>query len=515
MGDKKSMAINMVSQFVSFAIGLVISFVLTRHIARLVGKDVYGFVGLANTFTSYVTVFTVALNSMLNRYVTIAFQRKEYEKASSYFSSVVIANTVLSVILAIPAAGMIIFIDKIFDVPVSHITDIKLLWLFIFVNFLFGLSASGYGTCTYATNRLDMSARRSVEANIIKAIILVVAYAFFTPKVWYLGLSIFVCGMYSVVTNIRYKKILTPQIQLKAAYFKFKSIGELVGTGIWSSFNQLTQTLINGLDLVFANKFLGALEMSLMSYSKTVPVQILALVGMVSGVFGPKMTILYAEGDMERFKKNVNSALKLCGFICSIPIVGFIVFGGPFFKLWLVMLTEEEIRLTQLLSILTLLPTLFSVYIYPLYTVNSITRKLKVPVLVSFGIGLANVIIVPILLKYTSLGLIAIKTVSSVLLTLRVLFFVPLYAAYSLKMKWHTFYPALVRGTIGSAILLAIFSYVNSVIDINTWMKLIVACLLCGGFGYIVNYFVLLSKDERDIVHDIVSRKMPKLSFKK
>ena len=146
---------------------------------------------------------------------------------------------------------------------------------------------------------------------------------------------------------------------------------------------------------------------------------------------------------------------------------------------------------------------------------NSITRKLKVPVLVSFGIGLANVIIVPILLKYTSLGLIAIKTVSSVLLTLRVLFFVPLYAAYSLKMKWHTFYPALLRGTIGSAILLAIFSYVNSVIDINTWMKLIVACLLCGGFGYIVNYFVLLSKDERDIVHDIVSRKMPKLSFKK
>ncbi len=515
MGDKKSMAINMAAQFVSFAVGLAISFVLTRHIARLVGKDVYGFVGLANTFTSYVTVFTIALNSMLNRYATIAYRKKEYDKASSYFSSVVISNIAISLVLLLPALGMILFIDKLFNVPASHVFDIKLLWLFIFANFLFGLSASGYGTATYATNRLDLSARRAVEANVIKALILVVAYAFFTPKVWYLGFSIFVCGMYSVVTNIRYSKMLTPEIKLKKAFFKFKSLGELVGTGIWSSFNQLTQTLINGLDLVFANKFLGALEMSLMSYSKTVPVQILSLIGMVSGVFGPKMTIIYAEGDMERFKKNVNSSLKLCGFICSVPIIGFMIFGTPFFKLWLTMLSDEEIRLTQLLSVMTLLPTMFSVYIYPLYTVNSITRKLKVPVFVSFGIGLINVILVPILLKYTSIGLIAIKAVSSVLLTMRVLFFVPLYAAFSLKMKWYTFYPALFRGTISSAILLAFFYFVSINVQINSWSMLFGICLICGIFGYIINFFVILSEDEKSIIRDIVARKMPQLSFMK
>ena len=515
MGEKKRMAINMISQFLSFAIGLGISFVLTRHIARLVGKDVYGFVGLANTFTSYVTVFTVAITSMLDRYITIAYQKKEYDKASSYFSSVVITNSVLSIILAVPAAGMIIFIDKLFNVPVNHVSDVKLLWVFIFANFLFGLSTGGFSASTYATNRLDMSAKRTVEANSIKAAILIIAYAFFTPKIWYMGLAFFVCGMYSIITNIRYCKILTPEIKLGKKYYKFKSVGELVGTGIWSSFNQLTQTLINGLDLVFANKFLGALEMSLMSYSKTVPVQILSLIGMVANVFGPKMTILYAEGDMERFKKNVNSSLKLSGFICSVPILGFIVFGEPFFRLWLTMLTPEELRLTQLLSILTLLPTMFSVYIYPLYTVNSITRKLKIPVMVSFGIGVVNVILVPILLQYTSLGLIAIKTVSSVLLTSRVLFFVPLYAAYSLKMKWNTFYPPLIRGSISAAVLLVLFSFVNKSIYINSWTMLFVVAMLCGVFGYVVNYFILLSKEEKDVVHGVVARKLPKLGFKK
>ena len=515
MGEKKRMAINMLSQFVSFGISLAISFVLTRHIARLVGKDVYGFVGLANTFTSYVTVFTVSITAMLNRYVTIAIQKKEYEKASSYFSSVTITTSVISLILVIPAAIMILFIDKLFNVPIDHVADIKLLWLFIFSNFLIGLSTSAYGVSTYATNRLDMSAKRTVEGNLIKALILVVSYVFFTPKIWYMGFSFFVCGMYSVVTNIRYKKILTPELKLSKALFKLKSVGELVGTGIWSSFNQLTQTLINGLDLVFANKFLGALEMSLMSYSKTVPVQILQLVGMVSNVFGPKMTILYAEGNMDRFKKNVNSSLKLSGFICSVPIIGFMVFGTAFFKLWLTMLSPEEIRLTQLLSMLTLLPTMFSVYIYPLYTVNTITRKLKIPVFVSFGIGVLNVILVPILIQYTSLGLIAIKTVSSVLLTARVLFFVPLYAAYSLNMKWYTFYPPLLRGSISCAVLFLLFSFVNANVQIGSWAMLFVICLLCGVFGYVANYFILLSKEEKDVVNGAIAKRMPKLGFKK
>ena len=202
MGDKKNMAINMVAQFISFAISLAISFVLTRRIAALVGKDIYGFVGLANTFTGYVTVFTTAINAMLYRYVTIAFQRKEYDKASTYFSSVVITDTAIAIMLVIPAAAMVLFIEKLFDVPINHIVDVKILWIFIFANFLFGLSGGGFNVATFATNRLDLSARRSIEANLIKAAILIVSYMFFVPKVWYLGMAIFVCGLYSIITNI-------------------------------------------------------------------------------------------------------------------------------------------------------------------------------------------------------------------------------------------------------------------------------------------------------------------------
>ena len=515
MGERKSMAINMVSQILSFAISLAISFFLTRYIAELLGKDVYGFVGLANTFTGYVIVFTSAVNSMLYRYVTIAFQRKEYNKASSYFSSVIITDSVIAALLVLPAAGIVYSIEKLFDVPSNHVVDIKILWLFIFINFLVGLSVGGYNVGTYCTNRLDLSAKREIEANLLKAAILIITYVFFKPKIWYLGLAIFVCGIYGYIANIRYKKRLTPQIKLRLAYFRIKSVSELVGTGIWSSFNQLTQTLINGFDLLFANEFLGALDMSLMSYSKTVSVQIFNFIGLSSKVYGPKLTITYAEGNMERFKNTVNSSLRISGFIGSVPIIGFMVFGSPFFKLWLNMLTNEEIKLIQLLSILTLIPIMFAVYIYPLYTVNSITRNLKIPVLVSFGIGVMNIILVPVLIQFTSFGLIAIKVVSSVLLTLRVFLFVPIYTAYSINMKWTTFYPPMARGMISSVILITVYWVANTYVNIDSWAKLVVISLICGVFGYFINYFVLLSEYEREIIHEIIARRLPIKEIKK
>ena len=90
----------------------------------------------------------------------------------------------------------------------------------------------------------------------------------------------------------------------------------------------------------------------------------------------------------------------------------------------------------------------FSVYIFPLYTVNTITCKLKVPVLVSIGIGIANIMIVFILLQVTNLGVYAVAGVSSILWLFRIFLFVPTYAAWSIQIRWTTFYRPLLRGVL-------------------------------------------------------------------
>ena len=131
----KRLTINLVSQLVAFFVSVGVSFFLTPYITDKLGKDVYGFVGMAYQVTSYISMFTVAFNAMLNIFVATEYHKNNMKKANEYYTSVLVADTVLSVALFIPMLVIVVFMDKIMDVPVSVVNDIKLLWGIIFVTF--------------------------------------------------------------------------------------------------------------------------------------------------------------------------------------------------------------------------------------------------------------------------------------------------------------------------------------------------------------------------------------------
>lgn len=509
-GENKKIAINMVAQIVSFVINLLINFILTPYVTAKVGKSVYGFVNMAFQTTSYVTIFTAALNTMVGRYITINLSKKDYKSANTYFSSVIVANALVSAVLILPSVAGVLFVDRWLDVPVEHVADVRILFGFIFAAFLCSLVTQFYGVSTYAVNRLDLSAKRTIENNFLKALLLAGCFMMLSPKVWYIGLANFVCGFYTIITNVYYTKKLTPQLKFQRALVKFSAIKELISVGIWNSVLQLSNTLINGCDMLISNWFVSAAGMTLMGFAKTVPTYVISMISLVAGSFAPQMTLVYGKGDMEEFVKKTQSAIKVCGFLCSVPILGFLAFGTEFFELWLYSLNSGEIHTVQVLSIMILLQTVFDVYIYPLYTVNSITCRLKVPVLVSLGIGVANIVGSVLLCAYTSLGVYAIQIVSSVLLTLRVFFFAPIYAAHILEQKWYTFYQPLLRGVAASVICLVLFSGYRNLVQIDSWLKFIVCMIPCAIVGYAVNYVVVLNGEERNLIKNKVLDKIGK-----
>lgn len=508
MENKKRFMMNMTTQILSFGINLGISFFLSGYIVNVIGKEVYGFVGLANNFISYIQIFTVAFNAMLSRFVTIKLVKEEYVAANQYLSSVTFCNIVVSAVLCVPSVLLCIFLEHIIELPKLYVADIKLLWLLIFAGFLIQLSTNTFQTCFFATNRLDLSAKRSLENNVLRVMILIAAFYFFQPHVWYVGLASLVCAVYLSVLNRYYMKKLTPKLKIRRSFFRLKAIKELVGVGIWNSVNQLSQLLMTGFDLLIANIFIGPTEMGMLSIAKTIPTQLLAFIGMVSNVFSPRMTIIYAEGDKKAFYRETAFSMRVCGALCSVPIIGFLTFGDSFFGLWMSSLSGKDIAQVQILSVLTLLPTIFSVYIFPLYNVNTITCRLKIPVLVSTGVGVVNLGVVYWLLGHTDLGIYAVAGVSSILLVFRVLLFVPMYAAHNLHMPILTFYPPLIRGTLASFLMLGVFKMILRFCNISGWGSLAGVAIVCGIVGYMINYCLVFSREERRRLFDIVREKM-------
>ena len=181
MSEKKRFFINSIAQFISFAVGLGITFFLTPFIVEKLGADAYGFVGLASSFVSYAQLITTALNSMAGRFITISVHKGDIESARKYFSSVFGANLITVAILSIASIAIIFHLENIIHIPDNLINDVKLLFTLSFLNFFVSLIFNVYNVCTFIKNRLDLSSSRVIVSDIIRCGLLFTLFFFFAP----------------------------------------------------------------------------------------------------------------------------------------------------------------------------------------------------------------------------------------------------------------------------------------------------------------------------------------------
>ena len=155
--NAKRVSYNLAGQLISFVCSIGISFYLTPFVVKYLGEEAYGFVGLANNFISYFSLFSVALNGMLSRYITIECSKKDYKQASGYYSTALISQVILAVGLLVPMMLLAKHVDCVVNISLELVPDVRILWAALFVSFLLGLPAASFGTATFATNRLDIS----------------------------------------------------------------------------------------------------------------------------------------------------------------------------------------------------------------------------------------------------------------------------------------------------------------------------------------------------------------------
>lgn len=499
--NSKRLLINISANIVSFVVSMGINFLLAPYIIKSVGKEAYGFVGLANNFVSYAQLITLALNALAVRFITIKIHENDIKEANKYFSSVTIANIATSLAMTLPALLVVIYMNKIVKVPSGILLDVQVLWALVFLNFLIEIITSTYDVVTFASNRLDLSALRSIEANILRVVILIALFSLFKPNVWYLGISAIVCTLFIFITNIHYKKILVPNLKIKYMYFDFKIIKELLSSGIWSVVTKLGQILSDGLDLLISNLFIDASAMGVLAIAKTVPSAISSLLITISGVFCPQITIYYAQKDKSKLIHEIKKSMKISGMFTSIAMSGMIVLGYYFYSLWV---PGEDVMYIQILSIITVLSVVVSGVVNTLFSVFTVVNKLKMNSYVILGQGILNALLVFIILKTTNLGLIAVAGVSSITATIRNLTFVPMYSAKCLGVSKKTFYPTILN-YIFSTFIVTMGNFIACYsIDKSSWMGLIISGVICVIVGSTLSYITLLNKEEKKFLKEKV-----------
>ena len=515
MGSKKRFAINGFAQVFAFLVSIGITFFLTPYIVGKLGAAAYGFVGLASNFVSYIQIITIALNSMAGRFITISVHQNKIDDARKYFSSVFFSNIILVGIISIVSIVVLYRLEYIVVIPKELLYDVKVLFGCIFLNFFISLVFNVYNVSTFIRNRLDLSSTRSIVAHALKALLLVGLFYFLDPAVWYIGLATVISTVYTIGTNIMFKRRLTPELQISLKYFDIKSIKELLSAGVWNIVSKFNTILCTGFNLLLANLFIGPGPMGILSITRRIPELTLTLYERINAIFAPPWTKLYAEGNQEELHKGIIASLRFFGIISIIPTAFILVFCDHFYQMWM---PSQDAKLLYALTVAACVDLPVAMPLQPIYNIYPITNKIRANSL--FGLGLFSLTFVVVLIglnvtegEFTHLMIIA--GTSAVFNAIKALTFLPLYGAHCVKIKARLLYACTIRSVIAFVILVIPLFLIKEQITEVSWLSTCLCGIACCVLGCIVGYLVILDKDSRKETRKIVSKLFAKITGRK
>ena len=508
MGKSKALIINAIASFITFAVGICITFFFTPYLSDVVGEEAYGFVGLGNNFINYITILTIALNSVAGRFITIEYHKGNKEQASEYFTSVLVANlSIIPIILAV-AVPAILNVEKLLNVPAELVESVKYLFVFLLANFVITLISTVYNVATFITNTLYLSSIANIVTSLLRIFLMCIMFGLMPPNVAYVGLSTCICTFLGLVLNMYYTKKLIPEIKLKKKYIRMDKVKELISAGAWNSVTKLSQVLSDGLDLLITNLWISASLMGALSLAQQLPLYIATLLNMLINLFNPNLTMYYAKNDIDAVVKEMKLSMKFSSFFTNIIFCGIVVFGRYFVGLWL---PNQNVKLIYELLCVIMMSVVVSGVTTSLNNIFTVTNKLRVNSLFWLVVSFTNVFLVFILLNTTSLGIYAVAGVSKATGILGNLFFIPIYACRCLKIKWNTFYPIILRYMGTTILMMGAFYGIRMIytVPIN-WITFAIVCIIAGIAGCIINFFVLLNSKERGILLNKIMAKVKK-----
>lgn len=500
----RQLAVNLIAQIAAFLVSFGISFFVTPYVTGKLGEEAYGFISLADNFVNYASLVTIALNSMASRFITIKIYENKTEEANVYYNSVLIGNAILTVVMGALAVICVFNIDKWINIPSGLVSDVKLTFAVVFLNFMVGIMTSVFSIAFFSTNRLDISSKRSIEANIIRLGIVIAGYVFLEPRIVYVAAASIAASIFILITDIYYSRKLLPEIRVNIRMFDIGRIIELVTAGIWNVVIKLSQILTNGLDLLISNIFISSTAMGILAIAQTVPNVMANLIGNIANVFSPEMTIYYAKNDKDMLIKSISRGMRMMTVFTIIPDALLIAFGVQFFRLWMPGRDAEQLCI---LAVLCVINTVISGPIQPLYQVFTITNKVKQNAFAMIIYGIISVAVTFVALETTNLGIYAIAGVSALgSILVNCIFTIPFSAKY-LELKWNIFFKDVIKSVFLTIVLVLLNFAVSSRIICDSWIKLIFTGGICAVIDFVINIYVLLEQQERKRLMNMLRRR--------
>ncbi|MFY0255854.1 oligosaccharide flippase family protein [Chitinophaga sp. 30R24] len=502
-GVSYEMSLNLGTNILALILNILLGLVVVPFYIAKIGVDGYGIIALATSFSAYLSIITIAIDAAVGRNFTLAMRKDDHDTSNAIYASSIFSAIGL-IICILPLLGWLLY--RIEDV-ISYrgYPEGEMRWVFIAIitSFILTFIRGLFLVPAFASNKIYIQRIIAVLEIVVRTVLTFLLLNISTG-LSLIGIAFFLASLVSFVAALIWIVRKFPFLKLRLTNFDRKIVRYVASMSFWLVINQIGTLLFINIDIILLNKYYGATATGEFSTVAQWHTLLRSFAGVFVAIFTPVVYKYYAEKDFDNLVKFSKYSVVAMGLVLAVPIGIIVAYSDVILRLWV------GERFTHFYPLMILLTghLIFNLSVLPILSVNSVYNKVKVPGLTSFFVGILNLVLGILVIKFLDWGIYSVAIVSAVLLTVKNLIFSPTYAAKILQQKPWFYYPSILRG-VGLFIWVLLLSWCSRKLLLpGSWGTLCLSAIVIGICSLPFAWFVSLNKDQRLLIGKLIRRRI-------
>jgi O-antigen/teichoic acid export membrane protein len=500
---KTEFSINIIARLFFIVLSVGVGIWIVPYLVKHIGIAAFGLIPLATSITQYINLATASIQAGISRYLTVDIQQDNPASANKTFNTAFFLITAI-LLLLIPLALLFSFhIPGVFDVPIDLENSARWLFIAIILMFMVDTLKGIFGASPFALNLIYLNDGIRAASLVLRVALIIILFELISPRLWLVGFSYLGGAVLTLFLSVLVWKKTTPQLKISLRSFDRPRMHDLAFTGGWIFIDQIGTVLLLSIDLILINKLFGSKSGGEYALILQWAVLLRTMAAVVSNMLKPIIYKYYAQSQQDRIIKVSKLAVKLLGIGAALPIGLVCGFAHPLLSIWV---GPEYSKLAPLMWILVGHWCL-NISILPLFSIQVAYNKVKLPGIVTFLAGIANIGLALLLSITLGWKMYGVAAASAIILTLRHLGFTPWYCSRILKQPNNIFLRSILYGTTAAGCLGLVSRWVGNNLNPANWIELILCGSLISIIYLLISFFGLLKPDERKYILSFIPSK--------
>ncbi len=300
------------------------------------GQGSYGLIALAGFLTQYVGLVSGCIGSSVSRFLNIALNKNDWQQANEIFNTAVVANAGF-IFIQLPLYIIGVWkLDWLIDFPPEQAADFRALVVFNIVLFFVDIMKGAFFTPIYAANRLDISERFHIFAQLARLGLLVALILGTGPRLWIIGAVDLGVSLTTFAIGFAiYRKLVHQNLVFRRKFVVLKWVRPIMAMATWTIVAEIGQVLFLKTDVWIINRFVGMELAGVCAALLLWPNFIQQIAKNVSAVIMPVIVIDFAHDRIERIRSIVMLVSWLFAIMALCISGGVMCLGRPLLVLWM------------------------------------------------------------------------------------------------------------------------------------------------------------------------------------